>query len=66
MILSKKIQEENNMKNRKLTKKYLLLKIGRIVAAIAIMVTTLNVNSTCMYMIHQPTLPDSAKKLRKF
>ena len=37
-----------------------------IITAIALVVTTFSANSTCMYMMHQPELPKSAKKLRKF
>ena len=32
----------------------------------AMLITAMNVNSTCMYMIHQPKLPQTANKLRKF
>lgn len=40
--------------------------LGRMVAAFAFMVTTINVNTTCMWHAHQDELPKSAKKLRKF
>ena len=40
-------------------------KIGGSVAALAMMVTALNVNSACMFLIHQPKLPDGAEKLSK-
>jgi len=41
-------------------------KFGGFVATFALIVTTLNVNTTCAYFAHQPKLPESAKKLRKF
>lgn len=39
---------------------------GRMVASFALMITALNVNTTCMFIAHQDELPKSAKKLRKF
>lgn len=41
-------------------------KIGSCVAALAVMVTAVTANSTCVWFSHQEKLPDSAKKLRKF
>ena len=35
-------------------------------AAFAMVVTTLVANSTCIYLMHQDKMPESAKKLRKF
>lgn len=35
-------------------------------AAFAMVVTTLVANSTCIYIMHQDKMPESAKKLRKF
>ncbi|NCC15914.1 MAG: cyclic lactone autoinducer peptide [Clostridia bacterium] len=35
-------------------------------ATLAVVITTLNVNTVCLFMAHQPKLPDTAKKLRKF
>ncbi len=46
--------------------KNFMYSLGGVVASLALMITTLNVNTTCLYMAHQPKLPDSAKKLRKF
>ena len=43
-----------------------MYKLGNIVASLALMVTALNANTTCVYIAHQAKLPDSAKKLRKF
>lgn len=45
--------------------KLLLIKIGKVVASLAVLVTAFNVNSTCMYLIHQPKLPEEASKLKK-
>lgn len=42
------------------------LKFGMTLASLALMVTSLNVNTTCMLIAHQPKLPENAKKLRKF
>lgn len=43
-----------------------LQKSGAIIANVAKTVTTMNVNSACMCFAHQPKLPETAKKLRKF
>jgi cyclic lactone autoinducer peptide len=36
-----------------------------ILASIALMVTTMNVNSTCVWLTHQPELPEKVGKLRR-
>lgn len=41
-------------------------RFGGVLAALAMMVTALTVNSTCIYLTHQEELPENAKKLRKF
>lgn len=41
-------------------------KAGKTIARLALMVTTMNVNSACMLFAHQPKLPKGAEKLRKF
>jgi len=46
--------------------KKLLYSLGGIVASFAVMVTTMSVNTTCLYIMHQPELPESTKKLRRF
>ncbi len=43
-----------------------LYSFGSVVASFALMVTTMNVNATCAWVVHQDELPKSAKKLRKF
>ncbi|WP_373370306.1 cyclic lactone autoinducer peptide [Irregularibacter muris] len=46
--------------------KKLILKCSGILASFALMVTTLNMNMACIFLVHQPKLPQEAKKLRKF
>ncbi|WP_074463601.1 cyclic lactone autoinducer peptide [Cellulosilyticum sp. I15G10I2] len=46
--------------------KKLMLKFGGVIASLALMVTTLNMNTNCMFIMHQPKMPKNAKKLRKF
>ena len=41
-------------------------KHGKIVADIALKVVKSNVNSACMFVAHQPKLPEGAEKLRKY
>lgn len=54
------------MKMKKMVGKLFCAKGGGLLVALALVVTTLSVNSACMYLLHQPELPASAKKLRKF
>lgn len=46
--------------------KKLIYKFGTTLACLALCITALNVNTTCMLFVHQPKLPIDAKKLRKF
>ncbi len=46
--------------------KQLLIKIGASLASLALIITTLNVNTACMLFVHQPKLPDNTKRLRRF
>lgn len=46
--------------------KEVVKQIGILVASTALAVTAMNVNSTCIFAIHQPKLPKDASKLRKF
>jgi len=46
--------------------KNLSLKFYRVIAVMALMVTTLNANTACVFVMHQPKLPEGADKLRKF
>jgi cyclic lactone autoinducer peptide len=50
---------------RGITLKKLVLKFGSAIASFALMVTALNVNTTCYFLIHQPKLPKGSEKLRK-
>lgn len=39
--------------------------MGKCIAVIALKAATINANTTCAYIAHQPKLPESVKKLRK-
>lgn len=41
-------------------------KFGGMFAALALVITTFTVNSACAFLMHQPMLPEEARKLRKF
>ncbi|WP_347517425.1 cyclic lactone autoinducer peptide [Ruminococcus sp. AM43-6] len=43
-----------------------LRRYGKLIAALALAITTANVNSCCIWINHQPELPDGANNLRKF
>lgn len=45
--------------------KNLIYKFGSAIAALALTVTAFNVNSGCMFLMHQPKLPEGAEKLSK-
>lgn len=59
-----KMKGDGDMKNLK--DKTLVYSLGNILTTFALMVTTLNVNTTCAWVAHQEELPETAKKLRKF
>ena len=44
----------------------ILLRFGTSLASLALMITALNVNTTCLFVMHQPKLPEDANKLSKF
>ncbi|WP_083837839.1 cyclic lactone autoinducer peptide [Acetobacterium woodii] len=46
--------------------KNLSLKWYRVIADMALMVTTLNVNTAGVYFFHQPKLPEVGEKFKKF
>lgn len=46
--------------------KRIAMKFSGIIASLALMVTIMNVNSACIFLVHQPKLPEGAQKLRKF
>lgn len=41
-------------------------KYSGLLAALALVITTFTVNSTCIFTMHQDEVPETAKKLRKF
>lgn len=43
-----------------------LLKYSNIITALALALTTNSVNTCCNFVLHQPELPKTARKLRKF
>lgn len=52
-------ERRNNMK--KLVSKY-----SGFLAALVLVVTTMTANSTCVFCMHQPKMPNGSEKLRKF
>lgn len=46
--------------------KKLFQRYGGFLAALAIVVTTMNANVACVCIMHQDSLPYEAKRLRKF
>ena len=40
--------------------------VDKIIGAVALASAKSNVNATCSWFFHQPKVPDSVKKLRKF
>lgn len=38
---------------------------GKVLAALALVMATMNVNSTCVHYIYQEPVPETAKKLSK-
>ena len=40
--------------------------LGKCIVTFALIVTAVSVNTACVFIAHQPKLPDSAKELRKF
>ena len=46
--------------------KTIFLKMSGLLAGLALLITTTNVNSACIITLHQPKMPEAAKKLRKF
>lgn len=45
---------------------YMKKKLLKLLAGSAFLMTLCNVNMTCFYWINQPTVPEKAKKLRRF
>ena len=51
-------ESEDNMKK-------MLMNLSKVAAALALVITTCNVNSACLMWLHQPELPEGADSLRK-
>jgi AgrD protein len=47
-------------------KRGLLYKWSGALTAFAVLITTWSANTACTFVTHQPKLPETAKKLRKF
>lgn len=45
--------------------KKILYKLCQLVSCFALIVTIMNVNSTCFFIVHQPQLPEGAERLKK-
>ena len=45
--------------------KKMLMNLSKVAAALALVITTCNVNSACLMWLHQPELPQGADSLRK-
>ena len=45
--------------------KNLFAKYAGVIAALALMVTAANVNHICVFVAHQPEMPEGAEKLRR-
>lgn len=43
-----------------------LSKYAGVIAALALVITTMTANSNCVWVMHQDELPEAAKKLRRF
>lgn len=46
--------------------KIFMMKFGTAIASFALMVTSLNVHTNCLFIAHQPKLPEGAKNLSRF
>lgn len=46
--------------------KKLILRMGSMLAGLALLVSVVSVNSTCCFYNHQPNLPKEMKKYRRF
>lgn len=42
--------------------KKFIIKFGGVIASLALMITAINVNATCMFVAHQPKLPEGVEK----
>lgn len=58
LFLILNLLEEKKMKN-------LFAKYAGVIAALALMVTTVSVNRACVLFAYQPEMPEGAEKLRR-
>lgn len=63
-MLQCKCQKEDQ--KEVLALKKFMLKYSGMLAAFALVITTVVANSACVWITHQEQLPESAKALRKF
>jgi cyclic lactone autoinducer peptide len=54
------------VEERRAILKNMVLKFGKTVANLALLVTMINVNSTCLFIAYQPEIPEKANKLKKY
>lgn len=45
--------------------KKVMMKFGNVLAALALVTASMNVNATCGHLLYQEAIPESAKKLSK-
>ena len=58
---AERIHNERRILVREFVKRH-----SNLLAALALVITTFTVNSTCIFTMHQDEVPKAAKKLRKF
>lgn len=46
--------------------KKFFMKYSSVIAALALVITAVTANSTCIWLTYQEELPDAAKQLRRF
>ena len=46
--------------------KNLFAKYSGVIAALALLITVSSANRACVFVAHQPKMPEGAEKLRKF
>jgi len=44
----------------------IFISLGKVVAACSFAFALINANSVCMFIYHQPEVPNKVKKLRRF
>lgn len=66
MLISDIILLSDNKKQGVIDMKKIILRFSGVIASLALMVTSLNVNTCCLFLWHQPKLPKGAEKLYKY